>query len=99
MSQMPTEPSYYWAKLKTPSGGILYHQDVPGGVKLTPETDDDGKSSWCSGGWEIVEVNENDPFGDIDDPEHFSVQVFGIPITQWPLDFFWGPKINIEKPA
>lgn len=85
----PTEPGYYWAKLKTPSGGTLYHQDVPKGIKLNPE---DG--GWISTDWEIVEVWDNNGEGD----EEFAVNVFGIPITQWIPDFFWGPKVDSVAP-
>ena len=86
---LPTEPGYYWAKLKTPSGGTLYNKALPGGVYLDCEDED-----WSSFDWEIVQVNDNNGEGD----EKFSVDVFGIPISQWPLDFFWGPKIELEKP-
>ena len=95
----PTEPGYYWAKLKTPSGGNLYCGGmVPNGIRIEPETDDEGSPCWVSHDWEIVQVNENDPYGDLGDPEYFSVDVFGIPVSQWPLDFFWGPKVQDRKP-
>lgn len=87
---MPTEPGYYWAKLKTPSGGTLYHKDAPsGGLYLNCEEED-----WASLDWEIVQVNDNNGEGET----KFSVDVFGIPVSQWPLDFYWGPKINIAPP-
>lgn len=103
MSALPTAPGYYWAKLKTPSGGTVYNVITPSCEVvhgyIEPETDEDGSAFWASQEWEIVRVNENDPNGDPTDPEHFSVDVFGIPVTQWPLDFFWGPIVNAEKPA
>lgn len=89
MADLPTEPGYYWAKLKTPSGGTIYGTSA-GTVRLELDGED-----WCSGEWEIVEVHDNNGTGD----ERFSVSVFGIPVTQWPLDFYWGPKINIAPPA
>lgn len=47
-----------------------------------------GGEEWVSGRREIVEVNDNNGEGD----EAFSVQVFGIPVTQWPANFEWhGP--------
>lgn len=98
MNALPTEPGFYWAKLKTPSGGVVYGA-ATGPVRIEPETDEDGHSPWCSDEWEIVRVNENDPYGDPADPEHFSVDVFGIAVTQWPLDFFWGPKVNEAEPS
>ena len=98
MSALPTGPGFYWAKLKTPSGGVVYGAPT-GPVRIEPETDSEGWCAWCSQEWEIVRVNENDPFGDPADPEHFSVDVFGIPVTQWPLDFFWGPKVNEGEPT
>lgn len=94
---IPTKPGYYWAKLKTPSGGNLYTEslkDTPHqGVRIEPEGD-----SWQSLDWEIVQVNENDPFGDPDGDEFFSVNVFGIPVTQWVGDFFWGPALIERAP-
>lgn len=98
MSALPTEPGYYWAKLKTPSGGTVYGA-ATGPVRIDPELDEGGRSPWCSDEWEIVRVNENDPFGDPADPEHFSVDVFGVCVTQWPLDFFWGPKVDARAPS
>lgn len=92
MNNLPTEPGYYWAKLKTPSGGVLYG--------CTPEPIEvEANDDWASVDWELVEVNENDPYGDPKDPEHFSVCVYGIPLTQWPLDFFWGPKVDVNRPS
>ena len=90
----PTEPGYYWAKLKTPSGGFIY--GLPNGPhRLEPEGED-----WVSRDWEIVEVNQNMvPWDNKDDPEYFSVSVFGIPVTQWPLDFYWGPKVKDAAPV
>lgn len=95
VANFPTAPGYYWAKLKTPSGGTLYGPNFPpDGVRFECDTED-----WCSLDWEIVEVNQNAvEWSDRSDPEYFSVNVFGVPVTQWPLDFFWGPKINLEKP-
>ena len=94
MASVPTEPGYYWAKLKTPSGGNFYCEGIPAacqGMRIEPEGD-----SWQSTDWEIVEVNENGG----DDPEEFlSVQVFGVPITQWPGDFYWGPRVQEGPPV
>ena len=98
MSNMrPTEPGYYWAKLKTPSGGTLYGiPEHPNGLRLEPEYNDDGSCAWASLDWEIVAVWDNNA---PDDPEiEFGVNVPGIPVTQWPDDFFWGPKIKEPKP-
>lgn len=90
---LPTEPGYYWAKLKTPSGGILRNPSLPaGGVMLEPEGENG--EDWVSPDWELVEVHDNNGEGD----EKFSVSVFGIPVTQWPLDFYWGPKIEVQRP-
>jgi hypothetical protein len=97
MSPVPTRPGYYWAKLKTPSGGNFYCEGIPAacqGMRIEPE----GKS-WESTQWEIVEVNENDPFGDPAGDEYFSVNVFGIPVTQWIADFYWGPSVLEGPPA
>lgn len=99
---MPDAPGYYWAKLKTPSGGDVYNVSTIDGVhigraRIEPEVCSDGDESWASLDWEIVEVhiNGHDP----KDDEYFSVSVFGIPVTQWPLDFFWGPKVDARPPA
>lgn len=96
MSMFPTEPGYYWAKLKTPSGGALYGCTINGqpvtGVRIEPDGED-----WASMNWEIVEVHDNN--GEPGSGEEFSVSVFGIPVTQWPLDFFWGPKVDARPPA
>lgn len=100
MSALPTEPGYYWAKLKTPSGGHVYNVRLPSGEishgRIEPETDADDGCAWVSNDWGIVEVHDNN--GEPGDDDEFSVSVFGIPVTQWPLDFFWGPKVNAEKP-
>jgi len=94
----PQAPGYYWAKLKTPSGGYLYSECLKGtahqGIRIEPEGD-----SWASGDWEIVMVSENVMGGyDPNDDESLSVQVFGIPVTQWPQDFFWGPLVSEQPP-
>jgi len=88
MNKLPTEPGYYWAKLKTPSGGQIYGTSA-GTVRVECDTED-----WASPDWEIVQVNDNNGEGDT----KFSVDVFGIPVTQWPLDFFWGPKLDVAPP-
>jgi len=94
----PQQPGYYWAKLKTPSGGNFYSEGLPPemqGVRIEPE----GKG-WCSDEWEIVQVSENVLGGyDPNDDESLSVQVFGIPVTQWIGDFFWGPRVIEKAPA
>lgn len=96
MNRIPTEPGYYWAKLKTPSGGMIY--GVPGGpIRIEPEMNDDGSCAWASLDWEVVEVWENG--GDPDDDEYLAVNVPGIPVTQWRLDFYWGPKLDITPPT
>lgn len=88
---VPTEPGYYWAKLKTPSGGMLYGiSGAPNGVQC------DAEPETASTDWEIVQVNDN---GGDDEDEKFSVYVFGVYPTQWPLDFFWGPKVEAGPPA
>lgn len=88
MSKLPTEPGYYWAKLKTPRDGYLYGVlDKP--IHIAAEHED-----WVSLRWEIVEVNDNNGEGN----ERFSVSVFGIPIPQWPNDFFWGPRVKEPQP-
>ena len=87
----PHEAGYYWAKLKTPSDGTTYNEGKRFDFKAEPE--------WASTEWEIVKVNENDPFGDPEGDEFYSVWVPGIPVTQWVGDFFWGPKLNITAPA
>lgn len=102
MSALPTEPGYYWAKLKAPSGGGVYNVFAPSGerigaARIEPENNADGSPAWVSHDWEIVEVWENG--GDPADEEYFGVNVFGIPVTQWPLDFFWGPKVDARAPA
>ena len=90
MNALPTEPGYYWAKLKTPSAGMLYGvSGAPDGVQC------DASPEWASTGWEIVQVNDNG--GEVD--EEFSVYGFGVYPTQWPLDFFWGPKVDARPPA
>jgi len=98
MSNLPTEPGYYWAKLKTPSWGLLHGiPEHPGGLRIEPEMNDDGTCAWASLDWEIVHVWDNNA---PDDPEEYvGVSVPGIPVTQWPLDFYWGPRINVEKPS
>ena len=101
--QLPAGPGYYWAKLKTPSGGNFYCQGLPDGVqgiRIEPEADQEtGEQYWVSSDWEIVEVTENDPSGDPKGEEYYSVQVFGIPVTQWVLDFYWGPKVKDVSPS
>lgn len=94
MSGVPQAPGYYWAKLKTPSGGNFYCEGIPAacqGMRIEPEGD-----GWKSQDWEIVQVSENG--GDPEDSEFLSVQVFGIPITQWREDFYWGPRVQEEAP-
>src|SRR3546814_18552689 len=67
------------------------------GAKLkTPSGMPDGED-WASRNWEIVEVHDSN--GEPGSGEEFSVSVFGIPVTQWPLDFFWGPKVDARPPA
>lgn len=39
--------------------------------------------------WEVVQVHDNNGEGD----EKWGVAVPGLAITQWPLDFVWGPKV------
>lgn len=99
----PTEPGYYWAKLKSPSGGNFYYAGLPEemqGVRLEPGLDSDGRCAWVNHGWEIVQVSENVLGGyDPNNDESLSVQVFGVPITQWPGDFFWGPKVLEGAPS
>lgn len=98
MSAQPTEPGYYWAKLKTPSGGNFYCAGLPAemqGVRIEPEINEDGTCSWASTDWEIVEVWDNG--GDTED-ELYGVSVPGIPITQWVPDFFWGPRVKDSRP-
>jgi hypothetical protein len=99
---VPTEPGYYWAKLKTPSGGNFYCEGLPPemqGIRIEPEMSDDGSCSWVSDDWEIVHVWENVIGGyDANDDESLAVSVPGIPITQWPLDFYWGPKVQDQSP-
>jgi hypothetical protein len=90
MTGTPTTPGYYWAKLKTPSEGYL-HGILDAPIHVAAEQD------WISGEWEIVEVHDNN--GEPGSAEEFSVSVFGIPVTQWPLDFFWGPKVDAQPPA
>lgn len=90
MSNLPTTPGYYWAKLKTPSEGYL-HGILNAPIHVAAEDD------WVSGEWEIVEVHDNN--GEPGSAEEFSVSVFGIPVTQWPLDFIWGAKINLDRPS
>jgi hypothetical protein len=102
MSASPTAPGYYWAKLKTPSGGNFHCGGLPAemqGIRIEPEMNDDGSSSWASTDWEIVEVWENVLGGyDPNDDESLAVNVFGVPVTQWVPDFFWGPKVQERKP-
>lgn len=99
MAAAPTEPGYYWAKLKTPSGGTLYGVGLREGVRIEPEMNDDGSCAWASQDWEIVQVSENVLGGyDPNDDESLSVQVFGLPVTQWVPDFYWGPKIEVSPP-
>ena len=90
MSNLPTKPGYYWAKLTAASGGTLYGvSGAPNGVRC------DGSPEWLSHEWEIVQVNDNGGDGD----EEFSVYVFGIYPTQWPGGFEWGPMVAEGKPA
>lgn len=84
----PKIQGYYWAQLKTPSGGILYNEHRRRPIHLQPE------EGWVSPGWEIVEVWDNNGEGD----EQFAVSVFGVPVTQWLPDFYWGPKIADPYP-
>lgn len=49
---------------------------------------------WVSLTWEIVQVNDNNGDGD----EKFSVQVFGVPVTQWPANFEWGDQLMVVIP-
>jgi len=90
----PIAPGYYWAKLKTPSGGTLYNTNLSSPVHIQPEGE-----SWKSQDWEIVHVWENNPMGDPKDDEFFGVSVFGVPVTQWVGDFFWGPRVADNKPS
>src|SRR3546814_1217901 len=62
----------------------------------TPSGMPDGED-WASRNWEIVEVHDSN--GEPGSGEEFSVSVFGIPVTQWPLDFFWGPKVAARPTA
>lgn len=99
---LPTKPGYYWAKLKAPSGGDVYNVSLPDGTyigpaRIEPEVEANGTSCWSSLKWEIVEVHDNN--GEPGSGEEFSVSVFGIPVTQWPLDFFWGPPVEARPPA
>lgn len=91
MASVPTEPGYYWAKLKTPSGGLLYNEHLAEPIRIEPEA-----GGWKSLDWEIVEVWEN---GGDDPDEYLAVNVFGIPITQWPGDFYWGPRVQEGPPV
>lgn len=92
------EPGYYWAKLKTPSGGTLYGiPEHPGGLRIEPDMNEDGSCGWASTDWDIVEVWDNNAPDDPD--EYVGVSVPGLPVTQWPNDFFWGPKVNDTPPA
>lgn len=50
---------------------------------------------WVSGKLELVEVNDNNGEGD----ETFSVQVFGVPVTQWPANFEWHGPLTRPTPA
>lgn len=84
----PTRPGYYWAKLKTVSGGTLYNEHRKHPIHLKPE------SGWASVDWEIVEVWDNNGEGD----EKFGVNVFGVPVTQWVPDFYWGPRVTDSSP-
>jgi hypothetical protein len=103
MAHSPTEPGYYWAKLKTPSGGNFYCAGLPDGlqgIRIEPEMNDDGSCAWASTKWEIVEVWENVVGGyDPNDDESLAVSVPGIPITQWVPDFYWGPKVTDKEPT
>ncbi len=92
----PTEPGYYWAKLRTPSGGPFHCEGLPEamqGIVIEPESED----AWVSLDWEIVQVWENGM--DPDDEEYLAVSVPGVPVTQWPLDFFWGPRVADQPPS
>lgn len=93
----PTEPGYYWAKLKTPSGGNFHCSSLPPemqGVRIEPEMNEDGTCAWASIDWEIVHVWENAVGGyDPNDDESLAVFVPGVPVTQWPQDFYWGPRV------
>lgn len=54
---------------------------------------------WASRDWEIVKVWENELGGfDPNNEESLAVWVPGIPVTQWPLDFFWGPMVDATPP-
>lgn len=83
----PIEPGYYWAKLRTPSDGVMHleHRKRPIHVKA---------EDWRSRNWEIVDVWDN--YGE--DDEKFGVNVFGVPVTQWIPDFYWGPKVLASPP-
>jgi hypothetical protein len=47
------------------------------------------KEDWTSRDWEVVLVFDNNGEGD----EKFGVDVPGIPPTQWPKSFIWGPQV------
>lgn len=49
---------------------------------------------WVSQSWELVEVFDNNGEGD----EEFAVNVFGVPVTQWPEDFYWGHQVRLLPP-
>lgn len=68
---------------------------VPGyyWAKMTSVSNEPEGEDWLSGKWEIVEVNDNNGEGD----EALSVQVFGIPVTQWLHNFEWGEPLHRQR--
>jgi hypothetical protein len=61
--------------------------ETPEGDELTPSDE-----------WEVVQVNINDPSGNVGDPEYLSVSVPGVREVQWADCFVWGPKAE-GRPA
>jgi hypothetical protein len=61
---------------------------------LHPSYSDYEDEDWRSVDWEIVQLNANN--GEAGSAEEFSVQVFGVPVTQWPHNFEWGPPVSLE---
>lgn len=66
-------------------------------AKLKTPSDMPVGEDWASRNWEIVEVHDNN--GAPGSGEELSVSVFGVPVLQWPLDFFWGPMVDARPPA